>query len=86
MKKLAVVQRASAFLDKQRSIALAVESIQSAADNGAELVVFTEAFIPGYPVWLWRLRPGKDWEQQTTLSTFNEQCCRFKLRGLSSDL
>ncbi|ANQ23922.1 nitrilase [Vibrio natriegens] len=61
MKKLAVVQRASGFLDKQQSIALAVESIQSAANNGAELVVFTEAFIPGYPVWLWRLRPGKDW-------------------------
>ena len=33
-----------------------------AADNGAELVVFTETFIPGYPAWIWRLRPGADWD------------------------
>jgi nitrilase len=24
-------------------------------------VIFPEAFIPGYPVWIWRLRPGGDW-------------------------
>jgi nitrilase len=25
-------------------------------------VIFPEAFIPGYPAWIWRLRPGADWE------------------------
>jgi nitrilase len=25
------------------------------------MIVFTEAFIPGYPAWIWRLRPGSDW-------------------------
>jgi len=35
--------------------------VEEAARNGAELVVFTEAFIPGYPTWVWRLRPSGDW-------------------------
>lgn len=61
MSKLAIVQKAPVFLDKQKTIELAVATIEEAATNGAELVVFTEAFIPGYPTWIWRLRPGGDW-------------------------
>ena len=61
MSKLAIVQKSPAFLDKQKTIDIAVASVEEAASNGAELVVFTEAFIPGYPTWVWRLRPGGDW-------------------------
>jgi nitrilase len=61
MTKLALVQKAPAFLDKQKTIQLAVDCIEEAASNGAKLVVFTECFIPGYPTWIWRLRPGTDW-------------------------
>ena len=61
MTKLAIVQKAPAFLDKKKTIELAVASIEEAAANGADLVVFAEAFIPGYPAWVWRLRPGGDW-------------------------
>lgn len=61
MTQLAIVQKAPAFLDKQKTIELAVANVGEAAGNGAELVVFTEAFIPGYPAWIWRLRPGSDW-------------------------
>ena len=61
MSKLAIVQRAPAFLDKEKSIARAVDSIAEAAAGGANLIIFTEAFIPGYPAWIWRLRPGADW-------------------------
>ena len=25
-------------------------------------MVFPEAYVPGYPVWIWRLRPGADYE------------------------
>lgn len=61
MAMVAVIQRSSVFLDKQKSIGCAVEAVAAAAAGGAELVVFTEAFIPGYPSWIWRLRPGLDW-------------------------
>ena len=62
MSKLAIVQKAPVFLDKHKTIEVAVDTVEEAAKNGAELVVFTEAFIPGYPTWIWRLRPGGDWD------------------------
>lgn len=61
MTKLAVVQKTPEFLDKAASISSAVESVNEAAATGADIVVFTETFIPGYPAWIWRLRPGVDW-------------------------
>jgi len=62
MTQLAIVQKSPAFLDKQKTIELAVANVEEAAANGADLVVFTECFIPGYPTWIWRLRPGGDWD------------------------
>lgn len=61
MTQIAVVQKTPVFLDKEKTIQLAVDTVVEAAANGAELVIFTEAFIPGYPAWIWRLRPGGDW-------------------------
>ncbi len=61
MTNLAIVQKAPVFLDKQQTIELAAQTIDEAAARGAELIVFSEAFIPGYPAWVWRLRPGTDW-------------------------
>ena len=61
MSRLAIVQKAPVFLNKEKTIDVAVATVEEAAMNGAELVVFTEAFIPGYPTWIWRLRPGGDW-------------------------
>jgi nitrilase len=34
--------------------------IDEAAKGGATLIVFPEAYVPGYPAWIWRLRPGGD--------------------------
>jgi len=61
MTQLAIIQKAPAFLDKNKTIALAVATIEEAAGHGVKLVVFTETFIAGYPTWIWRLRPGGDW-------------------------
>lgn len=61
MNKLAIVQKPPVFLDKANTIALAVDSVKEAAAQQADLVIFTETFIPGYPAWVWRLRPGGDW-------------------------
>ncbi|MFC1589153.1 carbon-nitrogen hydrolase family protein [Pseudomonadota bacterium] len=67
MTKLAIVQKAPVFLDKFKTIELAVSMVEEAAGNGAKLAVFTEAFIPGYPAWIWRLRPGGDWNLSEAL-------------------
>ena len=61
MAKVAIVQKASVFLDKDKTIARAAGLVTEAAKSGAQLVIFSEAFIPGYPAWIWRLRPGADW-------------------------
>ncbi len=60
MTMLAIIQKAPVFLNKEKTIASAATLVKEAAAAGAELVIFTEAFIPGYPAWIWRLRPGGD--------------------------
>jgi len=58
--KAAVIQKPPVLLNREATIAGALESIEEAAGQGASLLVFPEAFIPGYPSWVWRLRPGGD--------------------------
>jgi len=47
--KVAVAQIAPVFMDKEKTIEKACRYIKEAGENGAELIVFPEAFIPGYP-------------------------------------
>jgi len=61
MPKIAIIQQSPVYLDKQATIDKAVSLVAQAASEGAQLVIFPEAFIPGYPAWIWRLRPGGDW-------------------------
>lgn len=58
--KVAVIQNPPVLLDRDRTIQQAVGSINEAAGAGATLLVFPEAYIPGYPAWIWRLKPGGD--------------------------
>jgi nitrilase len=60
MSRIAIVQRPPIFLNRAETTATAVTSVREAAGAGAQLIVFPEAFIPGYPAWIWRLRPGGD--------------------------
>lgn len=60
MTRLAIVQKAPAFLNRTECLRIAVSSVAEAAAGGAKLVIFPEAFVPGYPAWIWRLRPGGD--------------------------
>lgn len=49
--KVAIVQKAPRFLDKEASLALAETYIAEAGANGAELIVFPEVWLAGYPYW-----------------------------------
>jgi nitrilase len=69
MPRIAIVQQPPVFLDRARTIDAVVSAARESADAGAELVVFPEAFIPGYPAWIWRLRPGTDGALSTRLHT-----------------
>jgi nitrilase len=58
--KIAVIQNPPVLLDLDATMARAVASIEQVAQEGAKLAVFPEAFLPGYPSWAWRLKPGAD--------------------------
>ena len=60
MSKVAVIQKPPVLLHRDKTIESALASIEEAASNGALLLVFPEAYLPGYPTWIWRLRPGGD--------------------------
>jgi len=57
---VAVIQKPPVLLDRKRTIESALASIDEAVSHGAALLVFPEAYIPGYPTWIWRLKPGGD--------------------------
>ncbi len=56
--KIAVVQAAPVLLNLDASVEKACRLIQKAADKGAELVLFPEVFLPGYPDWIWNVPAG----------------------------
>src|SRR6478672_8891203 len=58
--KVAVVQSPPVLLDRAATLARMIAATAEAAGQGAALIVFPEAYLPGYPSWAWRLRPGAD--------------------------
>jgi hypothetical protein len=51
--RVATVQAAPVFLNRDATVARAAGLMRQAAGSGAQLVVFPKSFIPCYPVWLW---------------------------------
>lgn len=64
---LAIVQQPPVFLNLAESMNKAERLVGQAARQGAQIIVFPEAWLPGYPVWLdeapgsalWRYRPRR---------------------------
>lgn len=83
MIKAAVIQEAPVILNKVKTIQKSVSIIETAAVAGAELIIFPETFIPGYPDWIWRLRPGKD---QKLTEEIHERLLENSIDLTSNDL
>jgi nitrilase len=58
--RVAAVQATPVLLDRDATLDQALTLTEQAAAGGAELVVFPETFIPGYPDWVWRTKPWDD--------------------------
>jgi len=58
--KVAIVQKPPVWLDLAATLEGAINSLEEAVGQGANLVMFPEAYLPGYPTWIWRLKPGGD--------------------------
>ena len=57
--KAAIAQLSPIFLDREKTVEKACSAILEAGENGAKLIVFPEAFISGYPDWVWLIPNSK---------------------------
>lgn len=53
--KVAAAQLSPVFLNKTKTVKKAVDAILEAGKNGSKLIVFPEAFLSGYPDWVWSI-------------------------------
>ena len=58
--KVTVVQEPPVYLNLAASMERAINLVARAAADGSKLMVFPEAWFPGYPTFCWRLSPGAD--------------------------
>src|SRR6056297_2996326 len=56
--KIAVVQHPPVYMDREASLERAVALIGEAAAQDCRMIAFPEAWLPGYPTFVWRLSPG----------------------------
>lgn len=57
--KVAAAQLSPVFMNKEKTVDKACQAISEAGREGAKLMVFPEAFISGYPDWVWLIPNSK---------------------------
>lgn len=57
--KVAAAQLSPVFLNREETVAKACQAISEAGNEGARVIVFPEAFISGYPDWVWLIPNSK---------------------------
>jgi nitrilase len=67
---VAAVQSTPVLLDREATLAVVIDELSTAAAAGAQLVVFPESFVPGYPDWVWRTKP---WSDRTWYDRFSSE-------------
>jgi len=75
--RIAAVQAAPVFLDLHATIDKACGLIETAAKGGASLVAFPEAFVPGYPLWVWFIPPGRTHPLRALYALLHENSVRI---------
>ena len=70
--KVAIIQKPSAFLNLEESLERAATYIEEAAESGAELLVFGETWLSGYPSWLDHYPEIGLWDHKATKLMFRE--------------
>src|SRR5581483_37530 len=66
--RLAAIQACPVYLDVDRTLDKACALVAEAGRGGAQLAVFPEAFVPGYPIWSWLIPPGRTTELRELFS------------------
>ena len=66
----AIVQARPAYYDLNASLELALDWAQRATDEGAELVVLGETWLPGYPAWLDYCERAAQWDHAATKEVY----------------
>ena len=79
-----IAQIAPVWLDRERTLAKVIEATEDAARQGASLVAFGEALVPGYPLWVERT-DGARFEsplQKTFYARYTDQAVDVSGGGL----
>jgi nitrilase len=65
--RVAIVQKPPVVLDRDGTIKKTVEYLDEVSVEGAQLAVFPETFIPGYPFWAWYVHPIDDFQTRNEI-------------------
>lgn len=67
---IAIVQSSPSYYDLKESLNKATDFIQSAAQQGAQLITFGETWLTGYPAWIDYLPKVALWDYEPTKQAF----------------
>jgi nitrilase len=81
--KVAAAQLSPVFLNKEKTVEKAREAILEAGENGANLIVFPEAFISGYPDWVWLIPNSKENAVSVPDDSTKKLCEAAKTAGIN---
>jgi len=72
--KVALAQISPIWLNKEMTLKKIVNTISEAGTQNAELIVFSEALLPGYPFWL-SLTDGAQWNSPVQKELYAHYAC-----------